>query len=80
MGARDLLLRPVLSADANGLTVLDGWTRRRAAWTDGVVVEVVRDRRTPLLSVDVGDHLVVLSRRRLGTDPATALALLRRGA
>ncbi len=76
VGVRDLLLHPVLTADASGLTVVDGWTRRRAAWTAEVVLAVVRDRRTPLLSVDLGDRLVVLSRRRLGTDPADALAAL----
>jgi hypothetical protein len=76
VGLRDLLLRPVLSADASGLTVVDGWTRRHAAWTEGVALEVVRDRRTPLLSVDLGHHLVVLSRRRLGVEPADALAAL----
>ena len=76
VGLRDLLLRPVLTADAEGLSVVDGWTRRRTSWTDGVVLGVVRDRRTPLLSIDAGDRLVVLSRRRLGADPAEALAAL----
>ncbi len=73
---RDLLLRPVLSADDAGLTVVDGWRRRAATWPDVEGLRVVRDRRASLLEIDLGAHLVVLSAHRLGTDPDAALLLL----
>ena len=77
LGARDLLLRPVLAADALGLSVVDGTTRRRVGWESVERLRVVTDRRTPVLELDLGeDGLVVLTRRRLGTSPAEALALL----
>ena len=76
VGTRDLLLRPVLSADGSGLTVVEGWRRRTAPWTGVEALGVVTDRRTPLLSVDLGDRLIVLSRRRLGAAPADVLAVV----
>jgi hypothetical protein len=65
-GLRDLLLSPVLTADADGITVVDGVHRTTVPWPQVERVRAVRDRRTPLLEVDLGDHVVVLSRRRLG--------------
>lgn len=76
LSGRDLLLRPVLSADGDGLTVIDGWRRRTAAWPEVEGLRVVRDRRACLLEIDLGAHLVVLSAHRLGTDPDAALLLL----
>lgn len=73
---RDLLLRPTLSADSTGLEVIDGWHRRSASWAAVEGLRVVRDRRTSLLEIDLGEHLVVLSGHRLGTDPDAALLLL----
>ncbi len=73
---RDLLLRPVVSADGTDLEVVDGWRRRRAPWAAVEGLRVVRDRRTSLLEIDLGQHLVVLSAHRLGTDPDAALLLL----
>jgi hypothetical protein len=76
VGARDLLLRPVLSADDSGLTVVDGLRWRTAPWGTVAALAVITDRRTPLLSVDLGDTLIVLSRRRLGAAPADVLAII----
>lgn len=72
-GLRDLLLRPVLRADAGGVVVLAGLTRHRAPWDDVEVLRVVTDRRSPALELDLGDRLVVLSRLRLGRAPQDVL-------
>ena len=75
-GLRDLLLSPTLTADAAGLTVVEGVRRTRATWSEVARLRVVTDRRTDLLELDLGDRLVVLSRRRLGApvdDVLTAL-------
>lgn len=76
-GLRDLLLSPVLTADADGLTVVEGVRRTAATWREVTRLRVVRDRRTPLLEIELGDRLLVLSRRRLGADPDEVLAVLR---
>ena len=73
LALRDLLLRPVLSADGSGLTVVDGLSRRHLPWSEVVALRVVRDRRTPLLEIDLGSTVVVLSGHRLGMDPEAAL-------
>jgi hypothetical protein len=65
-GLRDLLLSPVLTADADGLLVVDGVRRVRAGWSEVEELRTVRDRRTPLLELDLGDRVVVLTGRRLG--------------
>lgn len=75
-GLRDLLLRPVLHADPDGLAVVDGLRRVKAAWPEVHRLRVVRDRRTPLLEIDLEHTLIVLSRRRLGRAPADVLAEL----
>ena len=67
-GLRDLLLAPVLTAGPEGLSVVSGAHRRTAAWSQVERVRVVTDRRVPLLELDLGDTVVVLSRRRLGAD------------
>ncbi|MGB8650185.1 MAG: PH domain-containing protein [Mycobacteriales bacterium] len=77
-GARDLLLRPTLTADEHGLSVVDGVRRRQVPWEQLERVRVVRDRRTPVLELDLGAHLVVLSRRRLGAHPDVVLTDLER--
>lgn len=73
-GVRALLLRPVLRADASGLSVVDGLRRTTVSWAQVEGMRVVRDRRTPLLELDLGRALVVLSRSRLGRPPTDVLA------
>ena len=73
---RDLLLRPVLSAGPAGLQVVTGLRRRSVPWSAVERLRVVRDRRTPLLEIDLGDTLVVLSRFRLGRPPEDVLSEL----
>ena len=80
----DLLLRPRLSADPDGLRVRTLAVRRRLPWS--ALHRVVVDERSRYgltartLELDAGDTLVVLGRRALGTDPrdvADALARIR---
>ena len=72
-GIRDLLLRPVLRADGRGVTVVDGLHRRQVPWSDIERLRVVTDRRVPVIELDLGDTVVVLSRRRLGASPYLVL-------
>ncbi len=76
LGLRDALQRPVLRASDDGLEVVSGRHRVRCPWADVEQVRVLRDRRTPLLEIDLAGTLVVLSGRRLGVPPAQALAAL----
>ncbi len=76
LGARDLVLRPVLQADDLGLEVVTGLRRVRAAWSDVERLRVVTDRRTPVLELDLGDAVVVLGRLRLGRAPVDVLEQL----
>jgi hypothetical protein len=73
LGARDLLLDPVLEVDETSLTVVDGLHRLTVPATQVERIRVVTDRRTPLLEVDLGETIVVLSSRRLGA-PVDAVA------
>jgi hypothetical protein len=84
--AADLLLRPRLRADANGLEIRTLAVRRQLPWS--AVRRLTVDARSRYglasrtLEVDAGDTLVVLSRRSLGTDPrdvAAAIAEIRTG-
>jgi hypothetical protein len=77
-GLRDLLLTPVLTANAGGLAVVDGVRRVGATWEEVERLRTVRDRRTPLLELDLGGHVVVLSQRRLGAPVGEVLADLER--
>ncbi len=70
LAGRDLLLAPVLDADLEGLRVVDGWRRLEVAWSGVEDVRLVTDRRAPLVELDLGDRLVVLSRRRLARLPS----------
>ena len=74
--ARDLLLGPALCADADGVHVVDGLHRRSAGWEQLQRLRVVTDRRSPLLELDLGEQVVVLSRGRLGAAPSLVLAEL----
>jgi hypothetical protein len=73
LGLRDLLLRPVLQADASGLEVVTGLRRLQAPWSDVERLRVVTDRRTPVLELDLGTAVVVLGRLRLGRAPVDVL-------
>lgn len=74
---RDLVRGPVLRADAHGLTVLSGWRRIGAGWSDVEGLRAVKDRRTPVLEVDLGTAVVALSGTRLGRHPEDVLEDLR---
>lgn len=70
---RDLLLGPTLRADHEAVRVVTGLRRRTVPWAQLEGLRVVRDRRAPLLELDLGDTLVLLSRLRLGRPPADVL-------
>lgn len=70
LAGRDLLLAPVLDADLEGLRVVDGWRRVEVTWSGVEDIRLVTDRRAPLVELDLGDRLVVLSRRRLARLPS----------
>ena len=74
VAVHDLLVRPVLVADATGLTVASGRRRRHVPWAAVERLEAStesrRGVRSRLLEVDTGDTLLLLSQRRLGQDPA----------
>lgn len=76
LSVRDLLLRPVLTADPTGLRVVQGWRWREVPWSTIEGLRVVTDRRATLLELDLGDTVVVLSRSRLGRAPYLVLAEL----
>jgi hypothetical protein len=76
LGLRDALARPTLSLQSGGLVVVIGLHRRAVPWSTLERARVVTDRRAPLLELDLGDTVVVLSRRRLGVPPHQALEAL----
>ena len=71
-----VMLSPVLTADAEGIAVVDGVHRVAVGWERVERLRTVRDRRTPLLELDLGEHVVVLSRRRLGAPVDEVLGAL----
>ena len=74
LGLRDLLLQPVLQADAHGLDVVQGLRTRHVPWADVVRLRTLTDRRAVLLEVELaGDEVLLLSRGRLGRDPRDVL-------
>ena len=82
--AADLLVRPRLAADADGVQVRTLAARRRLPWSALERVDVDERSRYGLtartLELDAGGTLVVLGRRTLGSDPrdvADALARIR---
>lgn len=70
---RDLVLGPALRADREHVVVVSGWRRSAVPWDAVDRLRVVTDRRSPLLEVDGGDVLLLLSRWRLGRPPALVL-------
>ena len=73
LAVRELRGGPVLRADAHGIALRQGWRRIEAPWADVERMRVVKDRRTTLLEVDIGQTVVLLSRLRLGRLPADVL-------
>ncbi len=73
LGVRDLRSGPLLTADAGGLAVLQGWRRIRVPWEQVERMRVLRDRRAELLELDLGGTLALLSRQRLGRLPEDVL-------
>ena len=76
VGLRDLRGGPLVVADADGLTVRDGWRRVSVPWSSVERMRVVKDRRAELLELDLGRSVVLLSRTRLGRLPADVLTEL----
>lgn len=76
IGLRDFLLRPTLHATGSSITVVSGLRRVTVPWAEVEQLRVVTDRRAPLLEVDLGATLVVLSRARLGVPPYQVLEQL----
>jgi hypothetical protein len=77
----DLVFRPRLEADHDGLRVRAPLARATLLWAE---VDSVRadertrhGLRTVTLEIDSGDAVVVLSRRALGADPVQVAATLR---
>ena len=70
---RDLLLGPALRADRDHVVVVSGWRTTAVPWSAVDRLRVVTDRRAPLLEVDAGDVLLLLSRWHLGRPPALVL-------
>lgn len=79
LAVADAVVRPRLAADADGLTVRTLGRRLGGPWPV-VVVRLRTGRRlgtaAHTLEVDIGDELVVLGRRELGTDPVEVAELL----
>ncbi len=86
-GARDVLAPVRVSADADGVTVVTGYARRRRlAWSQIERVRVDRRQRlglaSTLLEIDTGETLHLFSGYDLNAAPADvaeALAALRTG-
>jgi len=78
---RDLVAPIRLAADAEGVTVIEGFARRR--WLPWAEIDRVRlDRRqrlgltTEMLEIDADDALFLFSMHDLGADPHDVLAEL----
>lgn len=76
----DLLLRPRLAADPNGVTLRSASGRVRLPWdrVDAVRAEAVARHgiRSVMLEIDAGDELYVFSRRQLGARPEDVAAAI----
>lgn len=70
---RDLVLGPALRADGDRVVVVSGWRTTTVPWSAVDRLRVVTDRRAPLLEIDAGEDLLLLSRWRLGRPPAAVL-------
>lgn len=79
IAAVDLLVRPRLQADTEGLTVRALTGQTVAAWPQ-VELSVRQHQRfgrsVATLELDIDERLIVLGRRELGTDPEDVLVEL----
>lgn len=78
---RDLVAPVRLAADPDGITVVEGFARRRRlSWAQVERVRIDRQERlgltTELLEVDAGEALYLFSQHDLGTDPHEVLPVL----
>ena len=78
---RDIVAPVRLAADADGVTVITGFARRRRlAWADVERIRLERRERRGLRSehieVDVGDNIYLFTVHDLGTEPAAVLPQL----
>jgi len=77
IAARDAFVRPTLSTDGAGITVVRTWRPERLAWAAIDAIGPYVHRRQAALEIDAGDDLVVLPARRLGADLAEVVDALR---
>ncbi len=83
IASRDLIARVRLSADTEGLIVIQGFAgRRHIPWSDVTAIRVDERSRlglsSHLLEVDTGETVHLLTTRELGADPADVAAALER--
>ena len=80
VAATDLLWSPRLAVTASGLAVRSPTRSGRFAWSAIEEIRVDRRRRRGVtqasLEIDLGDDLIVLSQRALGTDPADVIQII----
>ena len=80
VAATDLLWSPRLAVTASGLAVRSPTRSGRFAWSAIDEIRVDRRRRRGItqasLEIDLGDDLIVLSQRALGTDPADVMQII----
>lgn len=78
--AGELIFSPRLLVSRRGLVVNAPLTRVRLDWAEVTDVRVEthirRGIRSTTLEIEAGEHLVVLSRRALGTEPLHAVAMM----
>lgn len=77
LAVRDLVLGPALRADGQRVAVVTGWRTTTLPWSGVDRLRIVTERRAPLLEIDAGEDLLLLSRWRLGRPPAVVLDELR---
>ena len=74
VAVHDLVLRPVLVVEGDGIVVATVGGRRRLVWSQveriDASTDIRRGVRSRLLEIDAGGTLVLLSQRRLGREPA----------
>ena len=78
VAVHDLVLRPVLVVEPDGIEVAAIGGRRRLGWSQvervDASTDIRRGVRSRLLEIDAGGTLVLLSQRRLGREPAEVVA------
>ncbi|WP_412541224.1 PH domain-containing protein [Longispora sp. K20-0274] len=80
--ARDAILKVRVAADASGVTVVSGLSRKQLPWADIERIKLdVRNRlglRSELLEIDTGEHLYLFSQNELGVPVSEVVEDLRR--